>query len=78
MNEVLLRQYQFEYQKRKFHLTVNVQLSYHLRQMSPVISITIPTKMATAIIMAMDIPCELFTAPQIVSLASPSSPARVS
>ena len=44
--------------------------------MSPVISITIPTKMATAIIMAIDIPCELFTAPQIVSLVSPSPPTR--
>ena len=55
---------------------MKVRVSYHLRQISPIISITIPTKTATAIIMAIDIPCELFTAPQIVSPLPPSPPIK--
>ena len=50
--------------------------THHFKHMRPAISITIPTRTATAMIIAIDIPWELVTTPHTVPLLVPPATER--
>ncbi len=54
----------------------NLIVTYHLRHSKPTVSMTTPTSIATAMMIAIDMPCDDVTVPQTLSPPSLPSPAR--